>query len=113
MGVQKFLGDRKSIREIADVFESVYQTKPQLENAGSLADLYKNMHEIREKDPSAFFSYIPLFYQYYCTNGQTHLGEKTDNSKYPNIKPVTFEDFLKSHKLEELGSASQAVGSNL
>lgn len=46
VGVQKFLGDRKSIREIADVFESVYQTKPQLENAGSLVE-QRNVAEKR------------------------------------------------------------------
>jgi len=54
------LGDRKTIGEIADVFQSVYQIKPEVESLGSLADLYKQMHEIREKNPSAFFSYIPL-----------------------------------------------------
>jgi hypothetical protein len=51
------------------------------------------------------------FYNYYCSNGQTHLGRDLDNDKYPNIEPVTFEAFLGANKMEELWGARGKVGS--
>lgn len=54
------VGDRKSTREIAQIFESVYHVKPALESLGSLEDLYKHMHEVWDKDPAAAMSYMPM-----------------------------------------------------
>lgn len=42
---------------------------------------------------------------YYWINGQTHVGPETDNNRYPEIKPETWEDFLSKKSLEELTSA--------
>ncbi|PCD38704.1 hypothetical protein AU210_007169 [Fusarium oxysporum f. sp. radicis-cucumerinum] len=113
VGIQKFLGDRKSIRQIAETMESVYGKKPELKNLGSLDDLRKTMLQIKEKDPQNFFSYIPLFYQYYCTNGQAYLDGAIEHPRYPQLKRVTFEDFLKSHSIKDLSNASQAAASNV
>ena len=57
---QTVVGDRKSTREIARIFESVYDIKPSMENLGSLEDLYTHMHETRAKDPSVVMSYMPM-----------------------------------------------------
>ncbi|KAJ9640976.1 hypothetical protein H2199_005644 [Coniosporium tulheliwenetii] len=73
-GVKKFLGDRKTIRQIADAVNSMCGFRPQLERLGSLDDLYKLMHELREKYPQDPLKYVAMFYQYYCVNGQCHLG---------------------------------------
>ncbi|KPM43776.1 hypothetical protein AK830_g2805 [Neonectria ditissima] len=102
----------KVIRQIAETFKAVHGVEPELKNLGSLDGLRKTMLQIQEKDPRNFFSYIPLFYQYYCTNGQTYLDGAIDRPRYPELKRVTFEDFLKSHSIEELSDASQAVASD-
>ncbi|KAF2789278.1 NAD(P)-binding protein [Melanomma pulvis-pyrius CBS 109.77] len=113
VGVMKFVGDRKSTREIAQIFESVYHVKPALESRGSLEDLYKRMHEVRDEDPAAAINYMPMFYNYYCSNGQTHLGADLDNEKYPDVKAVTFEGFLKANRMEDLWGAKEKVGSSV
>lgn len=86
----------------------MYGFRPQLERLGSLDDLYKLMHELREKYPQDPFKYMAMFYQYYCVNGQCHLGEFTssDNARYPEIKVETSEDFLRRTPLETLTNDS-------
>lgn len=42
---------------------------------------------------------------YYWINGQTYVGPETDNAKYPDIKPISWEDFISSHTLEQLSAA--------
>ncbi|KAJ5875438.1 nmrA-like family protein [Penicillium subrubescens] len=113
VGMQHFLGDRRTIRDIAEDFAKVYGTRPELHRLGSLDDLYKKMQAIFHKDPSNMFAYIALFYQYYCTNGQTYLKKELDNSKYPQITPVTFKDFLQAHKMEDLADAYSNAGSSI
>jgi hypothetical protein len=39
---------------------------------------------------------------YYCLNGQTYIGPDTGNGQYPEIKPETWEDFLRRHTPEDL-----------
>ncbi|KAJ9396413.1 hypothetical protein DTO282F9_6711 [Paecilomyces variotii] len=110
VGLQKFLGDRKSIVEIADTFESVYGKRPGLNRLGSSEDLYKLMHQKMAEDPANVLSYLNLFYQYYCTNGQTYLDIDMENRRYPHVKRVTFEDFMRSHSVDELSTAMEKVG---
>ncbi|KAJ5431414.1 hypothetical protein N7445_009146 [Penicillium cf. griseofulvum] len=113
VGVLQFLGDRKTTREIADDFAEVYGKKLELDLLGSLDDLYSTMHATYKQDPSNIFAYLAMFYQYYCTNGQTYLKKDLDNSRYPDITPTTFKKFFQSHKLEELANAYQNAGSNV
>lgn len=56
---------------------------------------------------------ILRFYQYYCTNGQTYLKKDLDNSKYPDISPVTFKGFLQTHNMEALSDAYRNAGSDV
>ncbi|KAI8304025.1 hypothetical protein K4K61_006534 [Colletotrichum sp. SAR11_59] len=102
VGVQKFLGDRKKVKEIAASFEKVYGVKPQLERLGSIDDLKSTMHRAQAENPSDIFKCMSLFYMYYWINGRTFVGPDVQNEKYQNVKPVTWEDFMKAHKLEEL-----------
>lgn len=53
------------------------------------------------------------FYNYYCSNGQTHLGENLDNEKYPDVRPATFKDFLRGNRLEDLWSSKGKVGADV
>ena len=54
------LGDRKSIKQIADEFYQVYGEKPKLERLGSIEDLYDTMQGVFQKDPSNIFAYLAL-----------------------------------------------------
>lgn len=45
------------------------------------------------------------FFMYYWINGQTFVGPRTDNDQYPEVKPETWEDFLKARPLEQLPNA--------
>lgn len=60
VGMQHFLGDRKSIRQIADEFAEVYDRKPQLVRLGSKDELYQKMHDIYDKDPGNIYAYLAL-----------------------------------------------------
>ncbi|KAF7515008.1 hypothetical protein G7054_g14817 [Neopestalotiopsis clavispora] len=102
VGIQKYLGDRKTITEIASTFEKVYGSKPTLQRLGSLEDLKTRMHKMRAENPADIYSYMSLFSMYYWINGQTFVGPETDNAKYPQVKPETWEDFLKNRSLEQL-----------
>ncbi|GFF47675.1 hypothetical protein IFM46972_08359 [Aspergillus udagawae] len=113
VGMQHFLGDRRTIHQIADDFAEVYGKKPKLERLGSLLDLYNTMHATFQKDPSNIFAYLSMFYQYYCINGQTYLKKDLDNSKYPQVKPVTFKGFMQDHKIEDLADSYQNAGSDV
>ncbi|RAH63878.1 NAD(P)-binding protein [Aspergillus aculeatinus CBS 121060] len=112
VGMQHFLGDRKTIRQIADEFAQVYGRKPRLVRLGSKDQLYQKMHAIYDQDPSNIYAYLALFYQYYCTNGQTYLKPELDNSRYPSVKPMTFRQFLQSHSIDSLSDSYQNAGSD-
>ncbi|KAJ3532623.1 hypothetical protein NM208_g8361 [Fusarium decemcellulare] len=109
-GVLHFVGERKSLRQVAADFEQVYCKKLILARQGSLDELYSTMHAKFKEDPSNRWAWINLFYQYYCTNGQTYLKEELDNVKYPDVKPVTFKQFLQSYKIEELSTTYRGLG---
>ncbi|KAL5366595.1 hypothetical protein BJX96DRAFT_161209 [Aspergillus floccosus] len=113
IGVQHFLGDRRSIREIAQDFAEVYGRTPQLERLGSLDDLYNTMQATFNKDQSNVFAYLAMFYQFYCTNGQTYLKPELDNGKYPGVTPVTCKKFLQCHKMGELSYAYENAGADV
>ncbi|KAI0846395.1 nmrA-like family protein [Daldinia vernicosa] len=112
-GIKKFIGGRATIREIAESFEKVYGVKPKLESHGSVDGLFKKMHELRKNDPQNVFSYMFLFYQYYMINGRTYLGTEIDNGQYPQVKPVNWEDFMKSVPKDQLANAFFNVGNDI
>ncbi|KAK3393443.1 hypothetical protein B0H63DRAFT_531204, partial [Podospora didyma] len=111
VGIQKFLGDRKSIKEVAASFEKVYGIKPALQRLGSQEDLKTHMDELRAKNPANIYSYMPLFYTYHMINGSTFVGPDVDNQKYPDIEPETWESFMRSRSPKELSTSMYALAS--
>ncbi|KAK0712216.1 hypothetical protein B0T21DRAFT_297463 [Apiosordaria backusii] len=109
VGVKRFLGDRKTLNEIVELFEKVYGFRPALERQGSLEELKGLMHKTRAENPADVFTYMRMFYQYYWLNGQTFVGPETDNAKYPEVKAETWEDFLRKRTPEELSQAMVAL----
>jgi hypothetical protein len=43
----------------------VLEVKPTLESRGSLDDLYKTMHKLRQKNPADIFSYMSMWVIYF------------------------------------------------
>ncbi|KAI1374412.1 nmrA-like family protein [Hypoxylon crocopeplum] len=110
VGVLRLVGGRATFREIAESFGKVYGVKPKLECQGSLDDLFKRMHELRKTNPQNFFAYLFLFFQYYMAEGSTMVGPELDNDRYPQVKPVSFEDYFKAVPREKLVGAYSNVG---
>ncbi|RVD84145.1 uncharacterized protein DFL_005910 [Arthrobotrys flagrans] len=109
-GILKLVGGSTTIRGLAESFEKVYGVKPKLEILGLQKELYEKMHDLRKTQPENFYSYLFLFFQYYIINGQTVIGPEYDNEKYPQVTPVTWEDFLRSVPQEQLASSNFSVG---
>ncbi|PQE07513.1 hypothetical protein CJF30_00007242 [Rutstroemia sp. NJR-2017a BBW] len=108
VGVQQLsvLGDRKSLFEIMDIFTKVYGYQPAMHNLGSLEDLHQNMHENLQKNPAEVMVWMPKFFYYWSQNEEARLKRDLDNTKYPSIVPVTFEDFFRRHEVDALASAA-------
>lgn len=110
VGIQKFLGEKASVRAIAAVMKESYNIKSEVVRLGSLDELYPKMHAVREEGTS--LAWIAMFYQYYLTNGQTLLGPvgTLDNKRYPNVKAESLKDFFRRVPLEELNDAYGKLG---
>lgn len=49
------------------------------------------------------------FFYYYWVNGQTLVGPETQADKYPNVKPISWEDFFSSCPAEQLPGSFGAL----
>ncbi|KAM0127278.1 hypothetical protein ACHAP3_008846 [Botrytis cinerea] len=106
VGNQQFLGDRKSLIEIVEIFAKVYGDKPDLHNLGSLEELYQSMHESLQTNPADVMGWMPKFFIYWSQIEDARLKRDLDNANYSRVVPVTFEDFFRCHKVDELASAA-------
>ncbi|KAI1208539.1 nmrA-like family protein [Annulohypoxylon truncatum] len=113
VGILKLVGGQSTFNEIVALFERVYGVKPKVDRQGSLDDLFKLMNEKREKDPKNIFSYLFLFFQYYMIEGTTDIGPELDNDRYPQVKPVSWEDYLRMVPKDQLPTAITKVGQNV
>ncbi|KAH6867862.1 hypothetical protein B0T10DRAFT_419240 [Thelonectria olida] len=109
-GAFRFRGDWKSVREIREVYEKIYQSPLHLKRFGSLDELYGTVQHQFEKDPNNIAAWAPGCFAYWCTNGVAHLGDDLDNGKYPSIVPIDIEGFLKAQKKENIAVADQFLG---
>lgn len=55
------------------------------------------------------------FYRYYCTSGKASLDMELDGhkQKYPGLKRVSFEDFMRTHPMDKLAGTMGEVGTNI
>ncbi|EHK22922.1 uncharacterized protein TRIVIDRAFT_27731 [Trichoderma virens Gv29-8] len=109
-GVFRFRGDYKSVFEIKKIYEEVYQSPLHLKPLGSLGELYNTVKKEFGKDPNNVMAWAPGCFAYWCTNGVAHLGDKLDNEKYPGVIPNDMEEFLKSHKKEDIATVDRQLG---
>jgi hypothetical protein len=54
------VGGRSTFFDIVELFKEIYGIEPKLNNLGSLDDLFKHMHQVRERDPQNWLSYVFL-----------------------------------------------------
>jgi hypothetical protein len=99
------LGDRKSVKELAQLYEKRYGMRPEIRQVGSLDELYEKMQIAFNNSPQNPFAWMGMFYQFYMQNDSTQLGE-LDNERYPVVKPVDVEEFLKGHARQGLGKSA-------
>lgn len=106
IGFINVLGDRKSAKEMAELYQKVYGVEPKIQRLGSLEDLYEKMTAVfKEQGPNSY-AWMGMFYQYWMTNGKTSLG-KLDNERYPVVKPKDLETFLKGYTKDTVGDSRQ------
>ncbi|KAF2810520.1 NAD(P)-binding protein [Mytilinidion resinicola] len=103
-GFLNFLGDRKSVKELAKLYEDVYGVTPTIENKGTLEELEVAKKAAFEADPGNYNVWRGLFYQLVMLSGKTNLGP-LDNKRYPMVEPKNVEAFLKEHTKESVGKS--------
>ncbi|KAF2163962.1 hypothetical protein M409DRAFT_57066 [Zasmidium cellare ATCC 36951] len=100
-GYLNVVGDRKSVKELAKVYEEVYGVTPEVQRRGSFEDLHKIMRETFQKDPSNIFAWMGMHYQYYMGKGSVTLG-KDENERLGDRKPQGVKEFLQSWPRERV-----------
>ncbi|KAM6529737.1 hypothetical protein FALCPG4_007865 [Fusarium falciforme] len=102
VGIQRFVGDTKSMDDIALAYERVYGIKANVVIKGSAKQLYDKMWGVRNQPSSQPNEYMAMFYQYYMINEQTYVGPYLQNLKYPEVKALTTEEFMRRVPLDQL-----------
>lgn len=93
------------MKELAEVYEKVYEIKPELRYKGTLDELFATMTTAYKEQPQNPYAWLGSFYMYYMLNGSTLL-KNLDNDRYPGLKPASVEDFLRKHTKDAVGSAA-------
>lgn len=106
-GWLQFLGDRISVKEMAQTFKDVYGQEAPLMQLGTLDDLYRKMHAVYDSQPGNMYAWMGMFYTYYTINGQAHLSPKLDNERYPAVPTVTTRDFMQKFPLRDLAKTAR------
>jgi hypothetical protein len=55
------VGDSKTLNEIVQIYERIYDAKPDIKKLGSLPNLYEHMHTLRAESPDEWFRYMPMY----------------------------------------------------
>ncbi|UKZ74670.1 hypothetical protein TrVFT333_002340 [Trichoderma virens FT-333] len=105
-GVKRFVGDTKSLNDITQSYEKVYNVKSDVVVKGSAKELYDKMWRVRQQPSSSPVDYMAMFYQHYIINEQTYVGPYLDIT-YPDVKRLSFEDFMKDVAVDELPNTYQ------
>lgn len=87
---------------MANVLEKQYGVPFELENLGSLDDLYQKMISARQENPEEPWKWLGMHYNYFTINGSTLLGDDTHNHRYPHLKEESLASFCSKYSLEEL-----------
>ncbi|KAH7403594.1 NmrA family protein-like protein [Cadophora sp. MPI-SDFR-AT-0126] len=108
-GVFRFLADRKSPIEIKNVFDEIYGQPLNLSSLGSLHALDESVHAAARAHPDDLTTWGAIGFTLWCINGKAYLGD-VDNAKYPQVKTVDLEAFLRGHTVDDVHLADQSLG---
>ena len=90
-------GDRKSVKEMAAIFGSIYGKEPQLQNQGSIEDLRKSIEQLKVEKPGSF-DLMRLQYTLAMIGNPKTVLKNIVNDRYPTIKPTDVFQFYKQKK---------------
>ncbi|OJJ65498.1 hypothetical protein ASPBRDRAFT_139893, partial [Aspergillus brasiliensis CBS 101740] len=102
VGIQRLVGDRATVPQIAEYYQEIYGVKPQAKRLGSKADLFKKMTALQRQYPDEPFKYMAMHYQHWTSNTQAYQWADRHNAKYPHIQPTTWKQFMQTIPLESL-----------
>jgi len=95
-----YIGDRLTYSQISEIYNKVRGTNVQPKRLGSRDEL-RNLYEERRKSGDPRADLLGLFL---VTSDERSLFKKSDNSEFSDIKPITFEEFLKRNPESKISS---------
>ncbi|CAJ2513566.1 Uu.00g016850.m01.CDS01 [Anthostomella pinea] len=108
-GFFQIVGDRISVKGMAQAYSHAYGVEPKVECQGSLDELYKSAKESFKQDPKNAYAWMGPHYQYYMGNGSTTLRGTLDHDRYLGFKPKSVEEFLKEYTKDSVGNAYRSM----
>lgn len=91
---------------MAKAYHEAYGVEPTVERQGSLEELFTKMSAVFAASPQNPFAWMGMYYQYWMANGRTSLGE-LDNERWPSVKPINVEEFLKKYAKDTVGMSAR------
>jgi len=94
-GDLKITGNERTLRDYIDTWEAVNKTNAHVVNEGTVDDLFLRVAEL--KDSGNTLEYIKLGYLIHVFSGTGKILYN-DNGEFPEIQPISFEEFLIKNK---------------
>lgn len=96
-------GDKKSVKEMAQLYEQIYSTKVSFECHGTVEELGQKMVAARKAEPDNLSAWLGLYYNYYTLNGATIMNDK-DLGRYPDLKVKSLEQLMQETPKDKLAT---------
>jgi len=93
-GDLKIVGDEKSTREIVEIFNKITGKNFKAVNQGTIEDLINFSKEMKKQ--GKLYESIQSGYAIPVYSGKGKILKK-DNNEFPDIKPITVEEFVKKY----------------
>jgi len=98
-----FVGDKLTIRKAAEIYNKVRGTNIEAKRFGSMEEL-KTLYEIKRKEDKGFLPEV--LGVFLITFDERSTFKKTNNSDFPEINPLSFEEFLKRYPEQKFPGVS-------
>jgi len=85
-------GDTVSLAEVVAQYEEITGKKLDLEVRGSIEDLQNHTRKLQSENPTNYYGWLPLQYQYGCLSGIARIkDEELLYLRYPQLSSNTFK----------------------
>lgn len=95
------LGDRKTAKEIAQVYQKVYGQKLDIEIHGTMDEMLQSARKAQKEQPQNITAWLFKLLLYYSWDGSTDL-KQLDTARIRDLKPKTLEQFFASTPQDKL-----------